>query len=127
MDDSFQPLSYQSDSYNRHEAGAIISLPDLSDATSGKKKKRKFSRSSEKSQKRKLNKNNIYVKRDNQLINIKEEDTGTFQITTTNKSTSNIKVAVRLRPLNNKEIDDDQFEIVQILDQKVSNSFSLIL
>jgi hypothetical protein len=122
MDDSFQPLSYQSDSYNRHEAGAIISLPDLSDATSGKKK-RKFSQSSEKSQKRKLNKNNIYVKRDNQLINIKEEDTGTFQITTTAKSTSNIKVAVRLRPLNSKEIEDGQFEIVQILDQKVSPAF----
>lgn len=72
------------------------------------------------SKKPKASKTNIYVKRDNQLVNIKEEDTGTFQVTTTDPNKSNIKVAVRLRPLNNKEIEDDQFEIVQILDQKVS-------
>lgn len=60
------------------------------------------------------------MKRDNQLVNIKEEDTGKFDITTTDPNKSNIKVAVRLRPLNNKEIESDQFEIVQILDGKVS-------
>ena len=33
---------------------------------------------------------------------------------------SNIKVAVRLRPISQNEIDEGQFEIVQIVDQKVS-------
>jgi hypothetical protein len=33
------------------------------------------------------------------------------------KGTSNIKVAVRLRPIHQKEIDDNQFEIVQILSE----------
>jgi hypothetical protein len=37
---------------------------------------------------------------------------------------SNIKVAVRLRPINQNEIEEGQFEIVQIVDQKVSNLFN---
>ena len=41
------------------------------------------------------------------------------------KGISNILVAVRLRPLWQREKDQDHFEIVKILDQKVS-SLSLI-
>jgi hypothetical protein len=33
---------------------------------------------------------------------------------------ANIRVFIRVRPLNQNEIDDDQFEIVQILDDKVN-------
>lgn len=40
--------------------------------------------------------------------------------------TSNIKVAVRLRPINENEIEDGQFEIVQIVDQKVSMSLNFV-
>lgn len=33
--------------------------------------------------------------------------------------TSNIQVAVRLRPISDNEINEGQFEIVQIVDEKV--------
>ena len=88
-----------------------------------------ISRSTSRKKKPKASKAKIYVKRDNQLVNIKEEDTGTFSVTMTNPTSSNIKVAVRLRPLNQKEIDDDQFEITQLLDKNVKGfgSFSFRL
>lgn len=110
------PEVYQSDNQSRGGGGAIISLPDMSDTNSGKKK-RKVSRSSEKTSSNK--KNNFLVQKQKSLTNIQEEATPTLQVVPKKGDSSNIKVVVRLRPLCDKEIEEDQFEIVQILDQKV--------
>jgi hypothetical protein len=40
MAEFVQPLGYISDAHRRHEDGGIISLPDLSDINSSKKKKK---------------------------------------------------------------------------------------
>lgn len=46
-------------------------------------------------------------------------DTNENYIDDMKKGTSNILVAVRMRPLWQREKEQDQFEIVKILDQKV--------
>lgn len=40
MAEFIHPLGYTSDAHRRHEDGGIISLPDLSDINSSKKKKK---------------------------------------------------------------------------------------
>lgn len=106
MADFNKSSGYVSDYQKRHEEGGIISLPDMSDANSAKKKKKG---------KGKFKKNDVQVKRNNQLVNIKEEDTGTFDVKVNKSRSSNIRVGVRLRPIQSKEIDDGQFEIINIL------------
>lgn len=65
------------------------------------------------------------IRRNKALINIKEEPE-IMRKTVGKGQTSNIKVAVRLRPINENEIEDGQFEIVQIVDQKVSMSLNFV-
>jgi len=115
MADFGAPLSYHSDSQSRHEEGGIISLPDMSD-TNSVKRKRKLSNSSGK-KKAKKSKTNIYTKKNNELVKIEEAESAALEVTQNFSKKSNIKVAVRLRPLGDKEIEEDQFEIVNILDK----------
>ena len=109
---------YISDSYGKHEGAAIISLPNMSDANSGKKK-RKQNKSKDLSSKIKLNENKLNISTESKLNNIQEEALVPLNKEPQSNNTSNIKVAIRLRPIHQKEIDDGQFEIVQIVDQKV--------
>lgn len=86
------------------------------------KNKRKLSRSIDKTlsgaKKAVKSRTKIYSKKNNQLVEI-EEAKPNLEITQNFSKKSNIKVAVRLRPLGDKEIEDDQFEIVNIVENKV--------
>ena len=53
------------------------------------------------------------------LVSVEEENASPNKIVPKKNDSSNIQVAVRLRPLTEKEIEEEQFEIVQVLDQKV--------
>lgn len=57
------------------------------------------------------------MKKKNELVKIEEVDNANLEATQNFSKHSNIKVAVRLRPLGDIEIDEGQFEIVQILDK----------
>lgn len=103
----------------------MISLPSLSDTNSGKKKKRKSTKSVDKKHKPLPSKKNLFVKRNNELVGIKEEP-GIMEVTQTLQRSSNIRVVVRLRPLHNKEIEEDQFEIAQVVEKNVSKTYSAV-
>jgi hypothetical protein len=107
-----------SDSNSRHEGGMVISLPSMSDTNSVKKKSKPL-KPVNKKHKPTPSKKKLYVKRNNELVGIKEEP-GIMETTQTLHRSSNIKVAVRLRPLHDKEIEEDQFEIVQVVENSVS-------
>ena len=110
---------YISDSYSKHEGAAIISLPNMSDVNSGKKKRKQKKKLKDIPNKAKLTENKLNISSESKLINIQEEAQSPLHREIVPTNSSNIKVAIRLRPLNQKEIEDNQFEIVQIVDQKV--------
>lgn len=71
-------------------------------------------------QKKAVKKTNLMIKKARPLVNIQEENGSPIKTVAVRGNTANIRVAIRLRPLSKIEIDDDQFEIVEIVDNKVS-------